>query len=413
MTVFKISKLISFSNNMSLTTVKEALEIVVNNSQNFGIEEVDFLSASGRVLKENIFADRDFPPFDRVSMDGIAISSEAFKNGQRTFKIEGIQAAGSEQLTLQNPANCMEAMTGAVLPKNADAVIQYELLTIENGIATINLDAVKSFQNIHLKGTDKKQGDLLIKENTKVSPAEIGVFATVGKSTVKVAKQPKVIIVSTGNELVEVGENPADHQIRRSNVFTIVSLLEKLHLKAETLHILDDKEVLLTKIESLLNNYDVLIFSGAVSKGKFDFIPQVLNELGVKKLFHQVKQRPGKPFWFGRKGEKTIFAFPGNPVSTFVNCIKYFNPWYYKSVGLKFENEQQAILSEDFYFKPEMTYFLQVKLNQVEGKLWATPISGKGSGDLANLADADAFLELPDNRSNFTKGEVFPVIIYR
>lgn len=413
MTVFKICKLISFSNNMNLIKVKEALEIVVNNSQNFGIEKVDFLNSCGRILKENIFADRDFPPFDRVSMDGIAISSEAFFSGQRTFIIEGIQAAGSEQLTLQNTGNCLEAMTGAVLPKNADAVIQYELLTIENGIAKVNLEAVKSFQNIHLKGTDKKQGDLLIKENTLISPAEIGVFATVGKSVIKVAKKPKVIIVSTGNELVEVGEIPADHQIRRSNVFTMVSLLEKLHIKAETLHILDDKQVLLTQIESLLNNYDVLIFSGAVSKGKFDFIPEVLNELGVEKLFHEVKQRPGKPFWFGRKGEKTIFAFPGNPVSTFVNCIKYFNPWYYKSVGLNFENKQEAILSEDFYFKPELTYFLQVKLNQVEGKLWATPISGKGSGDLANLADADAFLELPDNRSNFTKGEVFPVIIYR
>jgi len=170
---------------------------------------------------------------------------------------------------------------------------------------------------------------------------------------------------------------------------------------------------LLNKIESLLNNYDVLIFSGAVSKGKFDFIPEVLNELGVKKRFHQVKQRPGKPFWFGKKGDKTIFAFPGNPVSTFVNCVKYFYPWYYKSVGLNFENKQQAILSEDFYFKPEMTYFLQVKLTQVEGKLMATPISGNGSGDLANLALTDAFLELPDNRSNFTKGEVFPILRYR
>jgi molybdopterin molybdotransferase len=398
---------------MNLITVNKALEIVLNNSENFGTEEVDFLNASGRVLKEAILADRDFPPFDRVSMDGIAISSEAFNNGQRIFTIEGIQAAGSPQLTLQNASNCMEAMTGAVLPKNTDVVIQYELITIENGIATINLEAVKRFQNIHLKGTDKKQGDLLINENTLISPAEIGIFATVGKTMVKVAKQPKVIIVSTGNELVEVGENPADHQIRRSNVFTMVSLLKKLHIEADTLHILDDKEVLLTKIESLLENYDALIFSGAVSKGKFDFIPEVLNELGVKKLFHKVKQRPGKPFWFGKKREKTIFAFPGNPISTFVNCVKYFNPWYYKSVGLNFENKQQAILSEDFYFKPEMTYFLQVKLNQIEGKLWATPISGKGSGDLANLADADAFLELPDDRSNFTKGEIFSVLNYR
>ncbi|MGV8947283.1 MAG: molybdopterin molybdotransferase MoeA [Lutibacter sp.] len=411
---------------MELTTVNEALEIIVKNSKDFGVEEIDFLQSSGRILKEEIVADRDFPPFIRVSMDGIAISSVAFNKGIRTFKIEGIQAAGSPQLTLKNMNNCFETMTGAVLPKNTDVVIQYELLDIKNGNATVNLEAVKEFQNVHLKGTDKKQGDLLIKENTLISAAEIGVFASVGKSKVKVAKQPKVMIVSTGNELVEVSEFPEAHQIRRSNVFTLVSLLEKLNIKAKTTHILDDKEVLLTKIESLLKDYDVLLFSGAVSKGKFDFIPEVLHELGVKKLFHQVKQRPGKPFWFGEKANSErsrstvaersrsmVFAFPGNPVATFVGCIKYFYPWYYKSVGLNFENKQQAILSEDFYFKPELTYFLQVKLNQMDGKLFATPVAGKGSGDLVNLVHSDAFLELPDDRSNFTKEEVFPILPYR
>jgi len=398
---------------MNLTTVQEAQDIIISKTENFGIEEVDFMNSVGRVLKEDIIADRDFPPFDRVSMDGISINDAAFNSGQRTFKIEGVQAAGSEQLTMQNPENCIEAMTGAVLPKNTNAVIQYELLNIENGEATINLDAVKNFQNIHKKGLDRKQGDILIHKNTLISSAEIGVLATVGKSTVKVAKQPKVMIISTGNELVEVSETPAEHQIRRSNVYTLVSILDKLNIKAETAHILDDKEVLLTKIESFLNDYDVLLFSGAVSKGKFDFIPEVLNTLGVEKLFHKVKQRPGKPFWFGKKADKTVFAFPGNPVSTFVSCLKYFTPWYLKSVGLDFESNEEAVISEDFFFKPSLTYFLQVKLKRENGVLVATPVSGKGSGDLANLIDSDAFLELPDDRSNFTKGEVFPVLTYR
>jgi molybdopterin molybdotransferase len=398
---------------MELTTVKDALHIILKSSEEFGIEEIDFINSVGRVLKEDIVADRDFPPFNRVSMDGIAISAEAFNQGIRQFKIEGVQAAGSPQLTLQNTNNCIEAMTGAMLPKNTDVVIQYELLEIKNGIATVNLDAVKSFQNVHLKGLDRKEKDVLIPKNMLISPAEIGVFATVGKTRVKVAKQPKVMIVSTGNELVEVAKTPAEHQIRRSNVFALVSLLEKLNIKAKTAHILDDKKTLETKIASFLSEYDVLLFSGAVSKGKFDFIPEVLDNLGVEKLFHKVKQRPGKPFWFGKKGIKTVFAFPGNPVSTFVSCLKYFYPWYNKSVGLNFENGQEAILSEDFYFKPNLTYFLQVKLHQNEGKLIATPIAGKGSGDLANLVDADAFLELPDDSSNFTKGQVFPLITYR
>jgi len=398
---------------MNLTTVKEALEIILNNSKNFGIEEIDFINSVGRVLKEDIVADRDFPPFNRVSMDGIAFSSETFNKGQRAFKIDGIQAAGSPQLTLQNKSNCIEAMTGAMLPNNTDVVIQYELIDIKDGIANVNLEEVRSFQNIHKKGLDRKEKDVLIPKNTLISSAEIGIFATVGKLKVKVAKQPKVMIVSTGNELVEVSEIPAEHQIRRSNVYALVSLLESLNIKADTAHILDDKKSLETKIDSFLNEYDVLLFSGAVSKGKFDFIPEVLDNLGVKKLFHRVKQKPGKPFWFGKKGSKTVFAFPGNPVSTFVSCLKYFYPWYNKSVGLNFENKQQAILTDDFNFKSELTYFLQVKLNQENGKLYATPIAGKGSGDLANLVDSDAFLELPYDKSNFTKGQIFPLITYR
>jgi len=411
---------------MSLTTVKEALNIILNNTQDFGIEEIDFKKSLGRVLKEDIVADRDFPPFNRVSMDGIAINFKAFKNGQTSFKIEGIQAAGDAQKALKNPNNCLEVMTGAVLPKNTDAVIQYELLKIEDGIATIETNTVKDFQNIHKKGLDRKQGAILIKKNTKITAAEIGIFATVGKTHIKVAKQPKVMIISTGNELVEVAEKPADFQIRRSNVFTLVAHLNNLNIDAKTAHIDDDKEILAQKIETYLNGFDVLLFSGAVSKGKLDFIPEVLNSLGVKTLFHGVKQRPGKPFWFGKKActerhtelvevrsDKIVFAFPGNPVSTYVSCLKYFYPWYHKSVGLNFKNENQAILAEDFYFKPELTYFLQVTLKNVAGKLIATPVSGKGSGDLANLVDADAFLELPDNRSNFTKGESYPILIYR
>jgi len=398
---------------MSLTTAKEALEIILKTSEDFGNEEIKFLKSLGRTLKEDIVADRDFPPFDRVSMDGIAISSEAFNKGQRAFKIEGVQAAGSEQLTMQDPTNCIEAMTGAILPKNTDIVIQYELLDIKDGVATINLDAIKSSQNVHLKGLDRKQGDILIPKNTVVSPAEIGVFATVGKTKVIVAKQPKVMIISTGNELVGVCDTPEEHQIRRSNVYTLVSLLEKLNIHAETAHITDNKDLLLTKINSFLNDFDVLLFSGAVSKGKFDFIPEVLDELGVNKLFHRVKQRPGKPFWFGKKDRKTIFAFPGNPVSTFASCLKYFYPWYYKSVGVNFENKNKAILAEDYFFKPNLTYFLQVEITKEGGKTLATPITGRGSADLANLVDSDAFLELPDDRSNFVKGEVFPLITYR
>ena len=410
-----------------MISAQEALKTVLNSAQDFGVEEIPFLNSVGSILKEEIFADRDFPPFNRVSMDGIVIDYTSFKNGQRAFKIEGIQAAGSEQITLLNTKNCIEVMTGAVLPNNANSVIRYDDVTIDNGFSTITIDSINKGQNIHTKGKDGKSGALLIQKNTIISAAEIGVLATVGKSVVKVAKRPKVMIVSTGDELVGVAETPLTHQIRRSNVFTLVSLLKRLHIPSETAHIIDDKPILKSKIATYLKEYDVLLFSGAVSKGKYDFLPEVFEELGLEKRFHKVAQRPGKPFWFGysaasiicNKGGNVnsnkkiiVFGFPGNPISTFVNCLAYFYPWYYKSVGIEVK-EETAILAEDINFKPNLTYFLQVQLASEKGQLMAYPIKGNGSGDLASLVKTDAFIQLPSDKIEFKKGEVFPILKYR
>ncbi len=396
-----------------MITSNKALQLILNQTENFGSEQIDFKNSIGRILKEDIVADRDFPPFNRASMDGIAITVEPFNKGIRDFKIEGVQAAGSPQLTLENPNNCIEVMTGAMAPVNSEAIIPYELLEIKDGIAKVNTNDVKYFQNIHRKGLDRKKEDILIKKQTVISPAEIGVLATVGKTTVQVAKNPKVMLISTGDELVEINQTPADYQIRRSNIHTLVSILERINIKADTIHIADDKPMLKQKIDSILENYDVLLFSGAVSKGKFDYLPEILEELGVEKLFHKVSQRPGKPFWFGKKERKTIFAFPGNPVSTFVSCMKYFYPWFQKSTGVSYKNKNFAILAKDFNFTPDLTYFLQVRLENKNGQLLAHPIAGHGSGDLANLIDNDAFIELPTGKQLFSKGEVFPLIEYR
>jgi len=407
-----------------MISLAPALQAVLNTTQDFGVEQIPFLKSVGRVSKEAIYADRDFPPFHRVSMDGISIDYTAFKNGQRSFRIAGTQAAGSTKLALQDSKNCMEVMTGSVLPDNTNTVIRYEDITIKNGIAMVHVDSLQKGQNIHEKGKDRKVGDLLIAKNTKIAAAEIGVLATVGKSFVKVAKHPKIMIVSTGDELVDVEKIPRDHQIRRSNIFTLVSLLERLNISSETAHITDDKPILKSKIKTYLKDYDVLLFSGAVSKGKFDFLPEVFDELGVEKLFHKVAQRPGKPFWFGstkntdlvakqpNNKNTIVFGFPGNPISTFVNCLAYFYPWYYKSVGLDYEQET-AILSSTVSFKPNLTYFLQVKLSSRFGHLVATPVLGNGSGDLASMIHADAFIQLPQGQTVFEKGAVFPVIRYR
>lgn len=398
---------------MHLISVKEATSIILGEIESFGTEQVSFDKALGRILKEDIKADREMPPFDRVSMDGIAIKTSVFESGQRTFKIEGVQAAGSEQLTLLNNNHCLEAMTGAMLPLGTDAVIPYELISINDNLATINTEDVRHFQNIHKQGLDRKKNEILIPKNFKITSAEVGVLATVGKAKVKVAKNPKIAIISTGDELVDVDQEPKPFQIRKSNVHSLVSLLKESGIESDSYHLPDNKSALTQKIQSLLEEYDVLMFSGAVSKGKFDFLPEILDQLGVKKLFHKVQQRPGKPFWFGKKDETTVFAYPGNPVSTYVSCLKYFFPWFHYSLKGDIESPSYAVLDRDFIFKPALTYFLQVRLKNEKGMILASPIAGNGSGDLANLTQNDAFMELPSDRSDFKKGEVFPVITYR
>ena len=396
-----------------LIKVEDALEIILDSTEDFGVEHVGLEDSLGRVLKEPVRADRDLPPFNRVSMDGIAIRHRAFEDGNRKFRIEGIQAAGSPQLELNSSKGCLEVMTGAVLPYKTDVVVPYEMVSIDNGFATVETEEVAFMQNVHLKGLDRKENELLVEENRLISPAEIGVLATVGIPQVKVAKLPKTAIISTGDELVNVDQTPLPHQIRMSNVHSLKALIEPFGIHPDLFHLTDDPIQLKEKISELLSNYDILMFSGAVSKGKFDYLPQILKDLKVKKLFHRVRQRPGKPFWFGKRGHVTVFAYPGNPVSTCVSCTYYFIPWLRKSLGLPPAEKKFAFLDSDFEFKPVLTYFLQVKLVNRRGSVYAIPEAGNGSGDLANLTLNDAFLKLDAERDEFKKGEIFPYFAFR
>lgn len=396
-----------------MITVAEAKELILQHPGDFGTECIPLAQALGRILKEDIYADRDFPPFNRVAMDGIAINYRFFQYGVRDFKIEGIQAAGAAQQTLENAANCYEVMTGACLPANTDTVIRYEDLDIQTLMASVNLTEIKEGQNVHTQGSDTEKDSLLIAKETRITAAEIGVLATVGKAVVTVAKLPKVLIVSTGDELVNISEQPLPHQIRKSNVHSLAALLEAHRIPVTLIHLNDEKAQITASMKQYLQAYDAILCSGAVSKGKFDYLPEVFDELGVQKLFHRVSQRPGKPFWMGTYKQCRIFAFPGNPVSTYVNCMMYFTPWYYQTTGISVP-EISAILTEEVHFKPALTYFLQVVTHVENGQLFATPVKGNGSGDLASLVQADGFICLPKKEgTTYAKGSVYTYVGYR
>lgn len=394
-----------------MISVEAATQIVTEQIWTPRREEVSLARASGRVLREDLIADRDFPPFNRVAMDGIAIQQVTFAAGQRQFAIGGMAQAGAEQCRLSDPAKCLEVMTGAVLPDGADAVVRYEDISIENGVATILLEEIKAGQHIHRQGADRLSGEVIVPAGRLISGAEIGVAATVGKHRLQVDCLPSVVIAVTGDELVAVeGPAPLPHQIRQSNNYALQALLQQWGIEASIMHLPDDEAIIRTRLQALLGQYDVIMLSGGVSKGKLDFLPASLQAVGVRQLFHRIAQRPGQPFWFGvsDQGPNVVFAFPGNPVSSFMCANRYFLPWLRAWRGLPPLPDRYAILAEDVAFKPDLSYFLQVRIHCTpEGKMMATPLPGGGSGDLANLGDTEAFLELPKGREVYPAGEVF------
>lgn len=401
-----------------MLTVAAAYKAVMQTVRDLGTETIPFESATGRILREPILADRPFPPFDRITMDGIAVNYESFARGQHIFGVEDIQAAGTPQLQLSNTANCIEVMTGAILPDMTDTVIPYEHLTASEheGFRRFTVHkTVKQGQNIHRIGSDIATGAVLIPSGTLIGPAEAGVLATVGKTTVQVSKQPRVVLIATGNELVPVHTTPALHQVRMSNVYSMLASLEQMGIKARYIHLPDEEAAMQEQLQALLAETDIWISSGAVSAGKFDYLPTVLQQLGMQQVFHKVQQRPGKPFLFGHfSNGPVVFALPGNPVSGFMCFYRYVQSWINAAMGATLPAPVYAQLSEKVTFDAALEYYLPVKLqSSPDGRMMAIPQPYQGSGDLASLLKADAFLTLPLEDNIFEKGNSYQVWKFR
>lgn len=392
--------------------VAEAEKIIMERLIPPVTTQVPLEECNGMVLAETVTADRDFPPFTRVAMDGYAIAWEWWEKGLRSFVVEGVQPAGQPQKQMTRDNGAFEVMTGAVLPIGTDTVIRYEDCTLQNNEVTVQTENIKPYQNAHAQGSDRKKGEAIIPAGTVISGAEMAVMATVGLTHVLVNTLPEVAIVSSGDELIPVSGIPEPHQVRRSNAYSIKALLDSIKIPSCDYHLPDDREQIATQLAGIFSRHRVVLISGGVSMGRYDFIPEVLATMGIRQQFHKVEQRPGKPFWFGTGEQNTVFAFPGNPVSSFVCALRYFMPWVKKSTGRPVA-ETFAILGEDFHFRPGLTFFLQVKIENRQGTLFAIPVPGKGSGDLANLVYADGFLELPAENNEFRKGTAYPVWFFR
>jgi molybdopterin molybdotransferase len=401
-----------------MISAAEAKKIVMSQPLALKFETINVDVCLGRKLAEDILADRAMPPFNRVTMDGIAINYCDIEKGICTWKVVKTQFAGENASSIYTEGTCVEIMTGAVLPLGCDNIIRYEDLELDandssNKHFKLIASIIKKGQNIHTKGSDKAVGDLVLKANQIIAPADMAMLATVGKHSILVYKKISVAIIATGDELTGIDTLPNDYQIRASNHNMIAGALNELGVESVKYLMMDDLIKLQDLLEKSLEKFDVIVLTGAVSKGKADFLPSILNKLNVNQLFHGVAQRPAKPFWFGRTAQCIVFAMPGNPVSAAVCTYVYLLPFIKLKMSLNQINYKVNV-SEETYFKSSLTYFMQAKVHQtIEGQLVAKPYPGNGSGDLTNLCEINAFVELPQEDEKFTTNKLYDVYFTR
>ena len=388
----------------------QADRLISENLRCLPIESLPLVQCSGAVLRENIYGERDQPPFDRVAMDGIALDSSAVRAGQRSFAIEAIQAAGDAQLTLGQRSGCIEAMTGAVLPVGCDTVVPVEDIAVASGMARLNDGiSIEAWDNVHRRGTDSRQGALLLEAGTRLTPPEVAIAASAGMARVRVSAQPMLAVLSTGNELIEPGEPVLPHQIRRSNVYGVIAALRRHGFqRVADDHVRDEPAEMRARLKLHLDTHDVLILSGGVSMGRFDLVPGLLTELGVRMVFHKVAQRPGKPLWFGvAQSGPAVFALPGNPVSTLVCLSRYVIPAMLAAMGETNPAVRKIPLAAPVTVASKFMQFVPVRTEVDDwGRDWAQPRVTNGSGDFTSLAGTDGFVELPAGPNTYPKGFV-------
>lgn len=355
----------------------------------------------GRILRAEIVSDRPQPPFDRVAMDGIAFAFPDWERGVRRFALRGSQKAGEKPKRLEGEGGCLKAMTGAVMPAGADCIAPVEEVRFEDGYAVIGDGfQAQSGRFIHHAGSDCASGEMLVPAGVVLEAPHLGTAAACGRTALRVGETPGVAVIATGDELVDPERMPAPHQIRRSNPHAVEAALRKRRIeRVALLHCRDDVSRLKAAVEGVLAKCQVLILTGGVSMGDTDHVPAVLQEMGVRPVFHKIRQKPGKPFWFGlAAGDRPVFGLPGNPASVLVCLHRYVIPALMRSMGAN-ENAFAPVpcaTAEAMPAPGRLTHFRPATFAFGEdGRLRASAVANQGSGDFSGWGRAQGFIEIP------------------
>lgn len=384
----------------------EARNLILTNVPLLGQERVLISDAGGRVLAEDIAASWDMPRWTNSAMDGFAVRSQDCCEPTSLEVIDFIAAGGAAEKTVA-PRTAIKIMTGAPLPPGADSIVPVEDTEMEGDRVRIG-KAVKPGAHVRYKGEDVKCGECVVPRGTLLRPAEIGMLASYGKAFVPVYRRPRVAILSTGDELVELGEAMAEDRIINSNSLALVAALKEIGAEPVVLGIARDNRA--SHIEKISEGLlaDALITSAGVSTGDRDFVRAVLDELGVKPVFWKVDIKPGRPTTFAMKGGKPVFSLPGNPVSTMITFEELVKPALLKMMGHTriIKEDVEAILETDLTKKRlGVLNFQRVNISCRDGSYYASCSGDQNTGILKTMVRADALALLPEDKDEFKAGE--------
>ena len=395
---------------MNFITVQEAETIIKKAIFRTPVVEKPLSEALRFYSATQVYAPMDVPPFDNSAMDGYAFAYRDYVD-KKEIKVCYTIQAGDTKLPVLQSGEAARIFTGAMIPEGADTVVMQERTKEENGTLHIEEHTFDKGQNIRLKGSQSKKGNLILAENVLINPGTIGMLAGFGIDKINVYSLPKVGIIITGNEFVEPGKPMKEGQIYESNSITLQSALKALGIEAQPpVKIRDDKDVTLLSIGKSLETADVLLITGGISVGEYDFVKESLEKSDVEKLFYKIQQKPGKPLFFGKKRNRFVFALPGNPAAALICFYRYVRPFL---EGLKgnpnpFENKMVARLSDDYAKKNELTD-LQKGLLRNDGTVTVLP--NQESYKMNTFVQANCVVEISGGKRRIAKNE--KVIVWK
>jgi molybdopterin molybdotransferase len=396
-----------------MTEVPDALAIVLDRTRATAPETVPLGPAVlGRVLAEDVASDIDSPPYDKSIMDGYAVRS-ADVQGPATLTVIEEVAAGRVPTRAVGPGQATRVMTGAPIPEGADAVVPHEVTTADGATVRFSRN-VPAGQFVLPRGREMRAGEVVVPARTALGPAALGLLPAVGRTAARVCPAARVSILSTGDELVEADQRPGPGQIRNSNGPMLQALVSRAGASPRYLGIArDDRSVLTHLVRQGLDDGDVLVLSGGVSAGKYDFVPEVLREAGVEAHVHKVRMKPGKPLFFGTRGEKLVFGLPGNPLSSFVGFELFVRPALRKLAGHATPGPEfvPLPLANGLDAENDRPTYAPARLEVTPAGLKVSPAAWFGSADLRAFLTADALLQLPAGRINYAAGTPVPALL--